>query len=221
MAMNLVEGSFLRAAPLYAPPRRKAPMPKRHAVFLDKDGTLLDDLPYNVDPNLMRFAPGAREGLRLLGTLDYRLIVVSNQPGVALRRFPESALKEVEARLRQMFAECGATLTAFRYCPHAPHPQGRVACVCRKPMPGMLRTAAREFGVKAAGSWMIGDILDDVEAGRRAGCRTILLANGHETVWQPGPLRSPHHLVHDFAAAARIIAETCRQPSTAGGPVRA
>ena len=90
------------------------------AVFLDKDGTLIEDVPYNVDPALIRFTPGAVEGLRLLGDRGYRLFVVSNQPGVARGYFAESALAGVERRLQELLAQCGVSLTAFHYCPHAP-----------------------------------------------------------------------------------------------------
>lgn len=178
------------------------------AVFLDKDGTLLDDVPYNIDPQAMRFAPGAREALTLLAGHPFQLIVVSNQSGVALGKFERAALIEVEAQLRRMFAECGATLAGAYWCPH--HPRGSVApyatlCDCRKPAPGMLLRAAREHRLDLARSWFIGDILDDVEAGNRAGCRTILLDNGHETEWLEGPRRVPTARAVDLYEAARIV----------------
>ncbi|MBI0328322.1 D-glycero-alpha-D-manno-heptose-1,7-bisphosphate 7-phosphatase [Burkholderia plantarii] len=178
------------------------------AVFLDKDGTLLDDVPYNVDPARMRFAPGARAALTLLAAQRAALIVISNQSGVALGRFAPEALDAVAARLRAMFAECGATLAGVYWCPH--HPRGSVAayaraCGCRKPAPGMLLQAAREHGLDLAGSWFVGDILDDVEAGNRAGCRTVLLDNGHETEWLPGEFRVPDARAADLHEAARLI----------------
>ncbi len=178
------------------------------AVFLDKDGTLIEDVPYNVDPDRMQWMPGAVTGLRSLHQAGYRLIVVSNQSGVARGYFPEVALVGVEARLHQMLGAIGVPLSGFYYCPH--HPQGRVtsyaiACGCRKPQPGLVQRAAQEQGLDLGQSWLIGDILHDVEAGRRAGCRTILLDNGHETEWQLSRQRLPHHLVPDLAAAAQII----------------
>lgn len=180
------------------------------AVFLDKDGTMIDDIPYNVDPALMTLAPGAAEGLLLLHRLGYRLVVVSNQSGVARGYFPESAIAAVEDRLRSILAELGVPLAAFVYCPH--HLEGAVAeyaiaCDCRKPAPGMLLRAAREHGIDPARSWLVGDILDDVEAGRRAGCRTILIDNGNETEWVLSPGREPHHRAANLARAAQIIAE--------------
>lgn len=177
------------------------------AIFLDKDGTLVEDVPYNVDPDRIALAGGAAEGLRRFARMGYRLLVVSNQPGVALGRFRESALVPVHARLARLLAEEGVVLDGFYYCPH--HPQGRVrpygyTCDCRKPLPGMLLRAAAELGLDLASSWMVGDILDDVEAGRRAGCRTILLDNGNETEWQLAPLRMPDLIVPNLHAAAML-----------------
>ncbi|HYG43779.1 MAG TPA: HAD family hydrolase, partial [Bordetella sp.] len=151
------------------------------AVFLDKDGTVLADDPYNVDPARMAYAPRAAEALRVLGTLGVPLIVISNQPGVALGYFEPQALADVQARLDTLFRAADARLAGFYWCPH--HPQGVVpaytkVCACRKPQPGLLLRAARDHQVDLAQSWFIGDILDDVEAGNRAGCRTLLLDVG-------------------------------------------
>jgi histidinol-phosphate phosphatase family protein len=178
------------------------------AVFLDKDGTLIENVPYNVAPDLIRLTPGAGEGLALLHQRGYRLFVVSNQPGVAFGHFPESALAAVNDRLRELLAAHGITLSGFTYCPH--HPHGRVApyarvCDCRKPAAGMIVTAARMHGLDLTRCWLVGDILDDVEAGRRAGCRTILIDNGNETEWVLPPDRQPHHTATDLAQAAQII----------------
>lgn len=172
--------------------------PPGPAIFLDKDGTLIDDVPWNVDPAAMRLAPGAAAGLARLGasavTAAMPLVVITNQPGVALGRFAESALIGVRARLAQMMAAAGARLTGFYHCPHAPAPRGAAPhCRCRKPAPGLLLRAAATFGIDLARSWMIGDILDDVEAGRRAGCRTILLDRGNETLWESGPYAQDGH----------------------------
>lgn len=182
------------------------------AVFLDKDGTLVEDVPYNVDPALIRLTAGAGLALRKLSGAGYKLIVVSNQSGVARGLFPESALARTEERLGTLLAEYGVRLDGFYYCPH--HPEGSVAeyaveCVCRKPAPGMLLKAAAEHGIALGRSWMVGDILNDVEAGRRAGCSTILLDNGNETEWQLNRLRLPDCIAGDLdAAAARIL---CRE----------
>jgi D,D-heptose 1,7-bisphosphate phosphatase len=206
--------------------RLAAPLPngrdsegRRKAVFLDKDGTLIEDIPYNVDPQKIRLTPGAVEALSLLHENGYALIVVSNQSGVARGMFPERALREVERSLRCQLAAYDVPLAGFYYCPH--HPEGSVdcyavACRCRKPAPGMLRRAAAELGIDLAESWMIGDILDDIEAGRLAGCRTMLIDNGNETEWRPGRLRQPHHRGADLAEAARRILTTPSTPAMRG-----
>jgi D-glycero-D-manno-heptose 1,7-bisphosphate phosphatase len=179
------------------------------AVFLDKDGTLVDDIPYNVEPRLITLCSGAGAALRLLTRLDYRFFVVSNQPGIACGRFDEAAMQTVEHRLSDLLFREQLSLNGFYYCPH--HPDGSVPgyavdCMCRKPMPGMLLKAAMEHDIDLHASWMIGDILHDVEAGNRAGCRTLLIDNGNETEWRLGPRRIPTRMAPDLYAAAVIIA---------------
>jgi D,D-heptose 1,7-bisphosphate phosphatase len=179
------------------------------AVFLDKDGTLVDDVPYNVDPRRIMLASGAGPALRLLMRLDYRLFVVTNQDGIAFGRFPETSMDGVSDRLQDLLFREQLSLDGFYYCPH--HPDGSVSayavdCHCRKPKPGLLLKAAQDHGIDLRASWMIGDILHDVEAGNRAGCRTVLLDNGNETEWRLGPRRIPTRMAHDLYAAALLIA---------------
>jgi histidinol-phosphate phosphatase family protein len=167
------------------------------AVFLDKDGTLVENVPYNVDPERITLAPGAVDAVGRLAEQGYRIIVVSNQPGVALGYFAHTDLQEVGARL----AELLPALDGFYFCPHAPE----AGCSCRKPACGMLVRAAREHVVDLRSSWMVGDILDDIEAGRRAGCRTVLVDNGNETEWHLSAARRPHRRVGALAEAASLI----------------
>jgi histidinol-phosphate phosphatase family protein len=180
---------------------------RRAAVFLDKDGTLVRDVPYNVDPARTEFTEGALRGLARLAAAGYALIVVSNQPGVGLGCFSRSALDVLAHHLRERLADAGILLTGFYACPHRPPSRHGTlsACTCRKPAPGLLQRAAREHGIALDASWMIGDILDDVEAGRRAGCRTVLLDVGNETEWRFSPLRTPTLRARDLAHAAQSI----------------
>jgi histidinol-phosphate phosphatase family protein len=180
-------------------------------IFLDKDGTLIEDVPYNVDPERIRLAPGAEEGLRLFHAAGYRLIVITNQSRVARGLFSEWALLAVHERLVRLLEAVGVPLGGSYYCPH--HPDGQVprysiACACRKPQPGLIAAAARDHRIDLARSWFAGDILDDVEAGRRAGCRTVLIDNGNETEWKRSPLRLPHHVAADIGEAARLITKS-------------
>jgi D-glycero-D-manno-heptose 1,7-bisphosphate phosphatase len=182
--------------------------PRIPAVFLDKDGTLIDDVPYNVDPQRIELAPGAAEGAALLDEAGYALVVVSNQSGVARGLFAEDAIDAVERRVRELLANWNVPLAGFYYCPH--HPHGKIEryaidCDCRKPAPGLIRQAAEVLHLDLELSWFVGDILDDVEAGHRAGCRSVLIDNGHETLWQWKPERRPDVVVSDMAAAARAI----------------
>jgi len=191
----------------------------RRAVFLDKDGTLIQDVPYNVDPSRVRLLPGVVEGLGRLHRAGYLLIVVTNQSGVARGRFPEHALGAVAQRLRQLLAPAGVPLADFYYCPH--HPEGMMLhyaleCACRKPEPGLVTRAAQEHDIDLACSWLIGDILNDVEAGNSAGCRTILLDNGGETEWVLTGGRLPDFVAADLREAAAIISavDAGRDPGT-------
>ena len=167
------------------------------AVFVDKDGTLVVNVPFNVDCSRVVLAPGAAEAVGSLAASGYRVIVVSNQPGAAMGLFAEDALKDVQVHLKERLP----ALHGFYYCPHLPDS----GCNCRKPEPGLLERAAREQGIELSGSWMIGDILDDIEAGRRAGCRTILLDVGNETEWLLSEERRPDHIARDLGEAAGII----------------
>ena len=183
-------------------------MTANKAIFLDKDGTVVVDVPYNVDPERIVLAPGVATGLKRLSDAGFKLVVVSNQSGVARGFFSEEALRGVVHRLTELLGAAGVRLDGFYYCPH--HPQGSVnqysrECDCRKPQPGLLTKAARDLQVDLSRSWMIGDILDDVEAGHRAGCRAVLVDNGNETQWLAGPHREPDHRVADMNAAAQWI----------------
>ncbi|RPI30498.1 MAG: HAD family hydrolase [Chloroflexota bacterium] len=195
------------------------------AVFLDKDGTLIENVPYNVDPARIVLKVGALEALKQLHAAEFKIIIISNQSGVALGRFKEQDLIAVEECLRQMLASAGIPLDSFYYCPH--HPDGRLAqystgCFCRKPSPGLLFRAAREHQLNLAASWMIGDILNDVEAGRRADCRTVLIDNGSETDWQISPLRRPHFTAANLLdAAGHILSleKAAVRPTAAAGSI--
>lgn len=178
------------------------------AIFLDKDGTLVENVPYNVDPARVAFMPGALRALATLASLGFMLVVVTNQSGVARGRFTEAELLELrDALARRLEEEGGVELAGFQYCPHAADEQDQPTCACRKPKPGMLLKASQLHGIDVARSWMIGDTLDDVEAGWRAGCKPILFESGGETVWRDSPLRRPFARASDWGEVTRIILE--------------
>ncbi|MDQ4123837.1 MAG: HAD family hydrolase [Acidobacteriota bacterium] len=156
-----------------------AKMDKHRAVFFDKDGTLVKDVPYNVNPDLIVLNEGAAEAVKKLKTAGFKIFVVSNQSGIARGFFEEKDLAVVWEKLNEL---CEIEFDGFYFCPH--FLDGKIekysfACDCRKPEAGMILQAAREHNLDLQNSWVVGDSPKDAEAGRIAGCRTILL--GDET----------------------------------------
>jgi len=175
-------------------------------VFLDKDGTLIEDLPYNVDPTRIRFAPGSRAGLRRLAGIGARAVIVTNQSGVARGYFRMTDLDPVAEWLARELGLLGVPLAGFYACPHLPDGVNEFAidCDCRKPEPGLLVRAADDLQVDPCHAWMIGDTWMDVEAGRRAGCSTILIGpDGLGPDTPPGV--APDHRLPDLDHAAQLI----------------
>jgi D-glycero-D-manno-heptose 1,7-bisphosphate phosphatase len=155
--------------------------PKRRAVFLDRDGTIIEDVSYLRRARDVRLLPGAAEALKLLRQAGFLLLVVSNQSAVARGWLTEPDLMDVQGEVERALEAQGAGLDGFYYCPHLP--EGTVQqyareCDCRKPEPGMLLRAAGERNVDVRRSYAVGDSERDVEAGRRAGCSTILIGRG-------------------------------------------
>lgn len=178
------------------------------AVFLDKDGTLIINVPYNVDRNKVKLYPETGEALQAIKRAGFLLIMVSNQAGVAKGMFKAKSLDEVSEALNEKLKPYSVQLDGIYYCPH--HPDGSVKkyskdCTCRKPKAGMLLKAAKEFNIDLSQSWMIGDILNDVQAGNLAGCRTILIDNGNETEWILNEERRPDYTVKNLAEAKNFI----------------
>lgn len=180
----------------------------KKAVFIDKDGTLIPDIPYNVKPELITLSANAAEGLKELQEQGFLLVIISNQPGVAYGLFTEKELVIVKVRIEQLLEKHNVTLDGFYYCPH--YPEGKITafamqCECRKPMPGLILKAATDIDIDLSQSWMIGDILNDVQAGNTAGCKTILIDNGNETEWELTPHRVPLYTVTNINEAAAAI----------------
>lgn len=180
----------------------------KKAVFIDKDGTLIPDIPYNVNPELITLSRGAAVGLRLLMSAGFRIVIISNQSGIAHGYFSEDELLKVEDRIVELLRDEQVTIDGFYFCPHHPEgsrPEYSFHCDCRKPAPGMILKASEELDIDPASSWMIGDILDDMEAGKRAGTNTVLINNGNETEWQMNEYRKPDFRAADLSEAALCI----------------
>jgi D-glycero-D-manno-heptose 1,7-bisphosphate phosphatase len=174
------------------------------AVFIDKDGTLIEDVPYNVDTSWIKLYPQVGKSLALLQQQGYRLFIVSNQPGIAKEYFNITQLEMAFAKVESLLDVYNATIEHVYYCPHGIEEH----CNCRKPKPGLLLQAAGEFGIDMRASWMIGDILNDVEAGNRAGCKSILVDVGNETEWLGGDMRKPFAITTNIADAVNVIITT-------------
>ena len=147
---------------------------KRAAIFLDRDGTLMVDVGYPRDPATVQLLPGVREGLTCLREAGFALAIISNQSGVGRGYFGTDDVWAVHERLVSSLLAASVTLDDVQYCFHAPWE----GCRCRKPSPEMIRRSAARLGVALERSFMIGDKASDIEAGRRAGCRTIFLHAG-------------------------------------------
>jgi D-glycero-D-manno-heptose 1,7-bisphosphate phosphatase len=152
-------------------------------VFLDRDGTLIEDSGYLSDPGKLREIPGASESLKLLSDAGMALAVVSNQAGLAKGKFSEVQMESVHMAFVAHFRERGVEFDAVEYCPH--HPEGiveryRRACDCRKPSPGMALNIIQRLGAPAScRMWVVGDKMTDVMMGKRINAVTILVATGY------------------------------------------
>jgi D,D-heptose 1,7-bisphosphate phosphatase len=177
------------------------------AVFLDRDGTINEDRGYLADPAEVRLLPGVGEGLRLLQAGGFRLVVISNQSGVARGMLTEAALGEIHRRLEALLEEEGVTLTATYYCPH--HPEGdppyREACHCRKPQGGLVERAAREHGIDLRRSYVVGDQDVDMELARQVGASAVLVLTGQGQRTLALEQGQSDHVAATLADAARWI----------------
>jgi D-glycero-D-manno-heptose 1,7-bisphosphate phosphatase len=146
---------------------------KRPAIFLDRDGTLIEDTGYVKDPSLVRLLPTVVEALRRFEAAGFLRIIISNQSGIARGLLAESEMRAVERRLVALLAQGGASVDALYVCPHF-----ESGCLCRKPLPGLIFTAAAEHAIELSRSVMIGDRSTDIEAGHAAGIPTVLVTTG-------------------------------------------
>jgi D-glycero-D-manno-heptose 1,7-bisphosphate phosphatase len=175
-------------------------VPAPRPVILDRDGTVVIDRHYLDDPAQLCFLPGAIEGLRDLSDRGHRIILVTNQSGVGRGRFTLERMQQINERLIEMAAAVGVRIDAIYSCPHDP----AAGCDCRKPEPGLLEQAAREFGFEPCHCVVIGDKSTDVALGRRVGATTMLVSN--DGFAADGGWVEPDFVIPDLVAAARIVA---------------
>ena len=186
----------------------------RRAIFMDRDGTLCEEVGYVNHLSRCRLLPRSLEAVRLINQAGFLAIVATNQSGVARGYFRESLVEEVHARLRGWAAEGGARLDALYYCPHHPSegaPPYRAACDCRKPRPGMLLRAAREHAIDLPASYMIGDSLADLGAAAAAGVPAVQVLTGYgrgiREHQRDRYREEPLHIAEDLLQAVRFILE--------------
>jgi D-glycero-D-manno-heptose 1,7-bisphosphate phosphatase len=195
-------------------------MKRNRAVFVDRDG-VLNELVYDdeegrssspVSTKGLRVFPFVPDSVKKLRSMGFLVIVISNQPGVAKKQFTQAELKRMSAKIRRVLSSKGTSLDGEYYCLH--HPDGLVreltlSCECRKPKPGLLLKAAKEKDIDLHESYFVGDGLIDVEAGRRAGCKTILV--GHITTFLSRMMQerkvTPDYMVHTLKDVPALIAK--------------
>lgn len=188
----------------------------RPAVFIDRDGTLIEDTGYIADPADVHLFDDAADAIRRFSQSGYLVVLASNQSGVARGKFTEAELAKVQARLEELLGAGGARLDGAYVCPYLDGPEATVeryrrVSELRKPRPGMLLQAAKELKIDLSRSWMIGDSSADVGAGQAAGCRTILVERNGAVVDEN---LSPTHRAATLAEAVRIV-QTSTKPDDA------
>jgi D-glycero-D-manno-heptose 1,7-bisphosphate phosphatase len=194
---------------------------RRPAVFLDRDGTLVEEVAYLHDPGRLALLPGVA-ALAGLAAAGYALVVVTNQAGVARGYYDEAAVELVHRRLGELLAGAGVRLDAILYCPH--HPEGTVArharaCRCRKPAPGMLEAAAEQLDLDLPASYLIGNHPTDVGAAVAAGVTALYVRTGHAAGRPPPPEVAAFPGI-EAAARAVLDAALPRTHTRRPGPLR-
>jgi D-glycero-D-manno-heptose 1,7-bisphosphate phosphatase len=184
----------------------------RPAVFIDRDGTLTEEVGYVNHPARLRLLPRSGEAIRRLNAAGIPAVVVTNQAGVARGYFSEPVLKAANAALVAQLEEVGARLDGLYVCPHHPtegEPPFRAACECRKPRPGLLRQAAADLGLDLTASTMVGDKISDLEVAPAVGARGVLVLTGYglgEWEYRRDAFRvAPDHVATDLLGAVEWV----------------
>ena len=189
----------------------------RPAVFLDRDGTINEQMGYVNHLSRFQLLPGVARAIRSLNEAGLPVVVVTNQSGLARGYFPESLLEAVHAEMYRLLAQEGARLDGLYVCPH--HPEAReerfrLDCDCRKPRTGLLERAAAELGLDLGRSYMVGDRWSDLRCGAAVGATTVLVLTGYgrgdAAYVGPGQTVQPDHVAEDLEAAARWILDRTR-----------
>ena len=173
------------------------------AVFLDRDGTIMEDSNYVGDVTRVILIPSAAPALKRLQDAGYKLFIVTNQSGVGRGYFTHEAVESIHAHLDEHFGKVGVHFDRYYVCPH--HPEEN--CDCRKPKPKFLIEAAREYGLDLSRSFMVGDRASDIQAGVNAGAKTILVLTGAGRETLAKQEVRPDYVAEDIGEAAAWILE--------------
>ena len=190
-------------------------MKKNTAVFLDRDGTINDEVGYLDHADKLRIIPAAFEAIRLINESGMKAVVVSNQAGIAKGFFTEKFVRKINEQIQSELLARGAFIDRFYFCPHHPtdgmDPYRRI-CDCRKPEPGLLHQAAADLDIDLGRSYMIGDRYRDIETARRVGTRGVLVLTGYgrDLIEEAGPdkadeINQPDHIAEDLLEAVLWI----------------
>ena len=181
---------------------------KNKAVFLDRDGTIIEDSGYINSPEQIKFIPGSIEAIKKLNDAGYKVVIISNQAGIARGLLSEDMLQTIDKIIHRQILSGGGHIDASYYCPH--HPEHGVYpykqdCECRKPHPGLIKKAVKDKELELAGSFMVGDKSSDIETGKRAGVKTVFVRTGHGQEEEKGLKVKPDHLADNLTEAVRWI----------------
>ncbi|HHI97123.1 MAG TPA: D-glycero-beta-D-manno-heptose 1,7-bisphosphate 7-phosphatase [Thermodesulfatator atlanticus] len=179
---------------------------KRPVVFLDRDGTINEEVGYLNHLSRFRLLPRAAEGIRLLKEAGFAVVVITNQSGIARGFFPKTLVEEVHALMQELLAREGATLDGIYYCPH--HPDE--GCYCRKPRPGLVERAAQELGLDLCRAYVVGDRFTDLQLAKNINAKGVLVLTGYgrgeHLYYLPRLGLKPDLVAEDlFEAAQKII----------------
>jgi len=184
---------------------------KNKAVFLDRDGTINVDKGYTFKKEDLELIPRVVEGLKLLQEGGYKIIITTNQSGIARGYFTEEDYFAFREEMHKRLEEQGVSISAEYFCPHHSEKgigKYKVDCNCRKPKTGMLEEAARDFNLNLKDCWIMGDHESDIQVGKNAECKTIHILTGHVTI----PIKEADFIARDMIEAAHYIIKTNKKP---------
>lgn len=174
---------------------------KKHAVFLDRDGTVCEEVNYLSRAEDLRLFSVAGKAIELLNENNFVVILITNQSGIARKFFDENDLSKIHEKLESELAKSGAKLDAIYYCPH----NSADECACRKPKTGLIKQALNDFEIDLENSWMIGDKATDIETGFNAGTKTALVLTGYGQKEIDNLKKKPDLIAENLLEAAQFV----------------